>query len=220
MKRDTSKHKMLPGCHMPQIVNDNDENSKGCLERGSEELEGVSTNFETLTSLREPHSSPSDDEDVDDGTEEESLDETDYEDGVEQNNKKSEQVSSDSKTKETLASGVLTEPCSSPSSDEDEQPRCTREAGSSLSEIAGSERAEAVGGAQQGIVDEFTAYEEDILLVNVMEDDPELFGNLPQGSLLKLGPTRVTEAPKTRSIGVEKTLSVRIDGTSREFAQR
>ncbi|XP_044028329.1 uncharacterized protein topaz1 isoform X2 [Siniperca chuatsi] len=225
INKDTSKHKMLPGCHISQIVNGNNENSKGYLEHGVEELEGVSTNFYSTT-----QSSPSNDEDVDDNNEEESQDESDYEDDLEQINKKSE-VPSNPKIKATLDSGVLTEPCSSPSSDEDNgvafsdegQPRSAREEGSSPSEISEGERdetkAEAAGDTLDTL-DELTAYEQDILLVDVIQFDPELFENLPQESLLKLGPTRVREALKSTPIGGVKTLSSRIDGASLRFEQR
>ncbi|XP_051247143.1 uncharacterized protein topaz1 isoform X2 [Dicentrarchus labrax] len=212
----TSKHKMIPGCHMTHIVNGNNENSKDYLEHGNKELED-STNFKTLSSLRVPQSSPSNDEDVD-SNEEESQD--DYEDAVEQGSQ------TDPKIKATLTSGALTKSCSALSSNEGDEgsPHSTREEGSSPCELLSSEgdetKAEAADDAQQGILDEYTAYEHDILLVDVIQDDPELFENLPQQSLLKLGPTRVTEAPKTIPIGVGKTLSLRIDGTSQESAQR
>ncbi|CAL8372388.1 unnamed protein product, partial [Boreogadus saida] len=38
------------------------------------------------------------------------------------------------------------------------------------------------------VLDEITAYENDILLVEVVQDDPDLFDNLPNQSMLKLGP--------------------------------
>lgn len=75
------------------------------------------------------------------------------------------------------------------------------------------------GGTQRSILDEFTAYKQDILLVDVIQDDPELFGNLPQKSLLNLGPTRVSETPKTRPTAVVKMFP-RMDGASLEFDQR
>lgn len=227
INKGTCKHKMLPGRHRSQIVEGNNENSKDYLEHGTEESEGVSTNSKPLATLWDPQSSASNDEDAVDGNEEESQDETDCDDDVEQGNKKSEQVPSDYKIKATLTSGVLTEPCSSPSSDEDDigafsdegQPRSARDEGSSPSEITSSERdqteGEAVGDTQQSILDEFTAYEQDILLVDVIQDDPELFENLTQESLLKLGPSRITEPPKNRPIGVLP----RIDGASPELKQ-
>ncbi|XP_054462649.1 uncharacterized protein topaz1 isoform X2 [Anoplopoma fimbria] len=224
MNKGTRKHKMSPGCHM-QHINGNNENSKDYPERAREELEGVSE-----TTLRDPQSSPGSDED--DGDEEESQDETDHEDDVEQDNKISEQVPSDPKIQAALPSGALTEPCSSPSSDEDDsgafsdegRPRSARGEGSGPSEISGSEReetrAETAGDLQQSILDEFTAYEQDILLVSVFQDDPELFENLPQESLLKLGRHRVTEAPAARPVGAVKTLLPRIHGASLALKQR
>nr|XP_046274048.1 uncharacterized protein topaz1 isoform X2 [Scatophagus argus] len=213
---DACKHKMLAGCRMPQIANDNIENSMDYLGRGREELDGVSTNLKPQTVAHNPQPCSSSDEDMDDGNEEESQDETDCENAVEQGNKKSEQVSPDPNVKAAFTSGVLTEPRSSPSSDEDEGGAFIDEGwlcsvgdeGSSPSDITDSERdlakTEAAGDTQQGILDEFTAYEQDILLVDVIQDDPELFENLPKESLLKLGPTRVTDALKTGPLGVVK----------------
>ncbi|XP_039675949.1 protein TOPAZ1 isoform X2 [Perca fluviatilis] len=211
------KHKILPGCHTLHTVNSNNENSDNIndLEHGSEEMEEVSTN-----------------NNVDDGNDEkETQDGPGCEYDVEQGNKKSEQIPSDPKIKETLTSGALTKPSSSPSSDDDdggafgdERQACsTREEGSSPSETASSEsdetNAEAAGDTQCGILDEFTAYEQDILLVDVIQDDPELFENVPQERLLKLGPTRATESPKTRPIGVVKTRSPKIGEAFLELKQ-
>ncbi|XP_074469730.1 uncharacterized protein topaz1 isoform X3 [Sebastes fasciatus] len=197
----TRKRKMSPGCHMPQIVNGDNENAKDYLEHGGVELKVVKTTNE------------------DDGTEKESQDETDYSDDVEQGNKTSE-VPSDPKIKATLTSGALTEPCSSPSSDEDDGGAFSDEGQPCSTSERDETDAEAAGDAQRSILDEFTAYEKDILLVDVIQEDPELFENLPQGSLLKLGHTRVTEAPKIRPIREVKTLSPRTDGASLEFKQR
>nr|XP_020441990.1 testis- and ovary-specific PAZ domain-containing protein 1 [Monopterus albus] len=99
-----------------------------------------------------------------------------------------------------------------------------REEESSPSETAGSERdeakAEAACDSEPDILDEFTAYEHDVLLIDVTQDDPELFENLPKKSLLKLGPMRVSEAPKTRPAGVKQMLLPRIDGASLKFERR
>uniref|UniRef100_A0A4W6FPW8 Protein TOPAZ1 n=2 Tax=Lates calcarifer TaxID=8187 RepID=A0A4W6FPW8_LATCA len=219
--KDTNTHEMLPGHHIPEIDNGSRQKCEeypdchqpeGC---DNEDLEGVSSEFKSPS----PHSSVGDESD---DREEESEDETDYEDDVEQGNRGSQQVPLAPKLKANLTSGVVTDPCSSPSSDEG-QPS-SRDEGSSSSEIAGSERdtakSEAAGDTQPSILDEFTAYEQDILLVDVIQDDPELFENLPQQSLLKLGPTRVSEAPKSRHTGVVKTLSLRTGGASVEHEQR
>ncbi|XP_073318978.1 uncharacterized protein topaz1 isoform X2 [Pagrus major] len=229
IKKGTCKCKMSPGCHMPQIVNTNNENAKDFLEHDTEELEGSSTNFKPQTPLSEPQSSPSTNEE-DDCNGEESQDQTDCEDDVEQGNKQSDQLPSDPQLRATVASGILTEPCSAPSSDEedcvtfshDEELCSARDKDSSPSEIACNERdqikTEAAGDTQQCILDEFTAYEHDILLVDVIQEDPELFENLTQESVLKLGPARVTQAPRNRPVAVVKKLLPRTDGA--QFEQR
>ncbi|TKS88907.1 Testis- and ovary-specific PAZ domain-containing protein 1 [Collichthys lucidus] len=219
---NTCKHKTLLGSHLPPIANRNSKNSKDYLEHGVKQLEGVWTNLKPQSPPREPQCSANSDEDVNDsnedvndGDEEESQDETDSNDYVEQ-----EQVPLDPKMEASVSSDALTDPCSSPSRDEVDGgwPCWTKEEGSNLPETAGSGRdetkAEAAGDTKRSILDEFTAYEQDILLVDVIQDDPELFENLPQESLLKLGPTRATEAPKT------KTLIPRIDAPSEELKPR
>lgn len=50
-------------------------------------------------------------------------------------------------------------------------------------------------------LDEVTAYERDILLVDITQDDAELFENPPQKSLLKLGPVTFSEKPRSRPPG-------------------
>lgn len=193
------------------------DNCKDCLEHHIEELERDLSDFTTPETPREPQSSPS--------SEEESNDEDD----VEQGNRISEQVSLHRKIKPSLSSGVLTEPCSSSCSDEengaalsDGESHSDREEGSSPSKIANREedktQGEAAGDSQPGILDELTAYEQDILLVDVIQDDPELFDNLPDQSLLKLGPTRAAEAPGTKPAAVVNT--PRRDGASQELQER
>lgn len=220
--------RMSPGCHMPQIVNTNNENGKDFLEHNIKDLEGVSANFKPWTPLSEPQSSPSTNEE-NDRNGEESQDQTDCEDDVVQGYKQSDQLPSDPEIKATFTSGSLTEPCSSPSSDEEdrvtfshkEEPRSAQDEGSSPSEIC-SERdqndTEAAADSQQAILDEFTAYEHDILLVDVIQEDPELFENLPQESVLKLGPARFTQAPRNRPVAMGKKLLPRTDGA--QFEQR
>lgn len=219
---DSSKRQVLPECHMPEIVNCNNENSKDDLEHNRKDLEGVSK-----ATPKEVESSPYNNEDVEDANEEESQDETDNEDDVEQGNNKSDQVPSEAKRKASITSGALTEPCSSPSCDEDDdgslsdgQPSPIGEEGSSPSEVAGSDRDKSVDeDTQPSVLDDITAYEQDILLVDMIQDDFELFEKLPQERVLKLGPTRVTEAPKHRPVGVVKTLTPRIGGASLEFKE-
>lgn len=53
-------------------------------------------------------------------------------------------------------------------------------------------------------LDEVTAYKQDILLVDVTQDDAELFENLPQASLLNLGPVRVSEDLKCKPVKAAK----------------
>lgn len=53
-------------------------------------------------------------------------------------------------------------------------------------------------------LDEVTAYKQDILLVAVTQDDAELFENLPQTSLLKLGPVWVSEELKCKPVRTAK----------------
>ncbi|KAI4818328.1 hypothetical protein KUCAC02_011672, partial [Chaenocephalus aceratus] len=220
---DSSKRQVLPECHMPEIVNCNNENSKDDLEHNRKDLEGVSK-----ATPKEVESSPYNNEDVEDANEEESQDETDNEDHVEQGNNKSDQVPSEAKRKASITSGALTEPCSSPSCDEDDdgslsdegQPSPIGEEGSSPSEVAGSDRDKSVEeDTQPSVLDDITAYEQDILLVDMIQDDFELFEKLPQERVLKLGPTWVTEAPKHRPVGVVKTLTPRIGGASLEFKE-
>lgn len=195
------KHCISTGCYKSQIVNGSNTNSKDDIE-----WQGTTTNFKPVTPPRGPQSSPSNDEDQDD-SEAESQDETDCEGGAEQGKKKYEPVPSDSELKAAFNTGVLREHYSSPSSDEDDGGA----EGWSSSEVArGEEKGhyeeEAAGDAKHSILDEFTAYEQDILLVDVSLDDPELFGNLPQESLLKLGPDRVTETPESRPVRVWKNM--------------
>nr|XP_057903560.1 protein TOPAZ1 isoform X2 [Doryrhamphus excisus] len=64
------------------------------------------------------------------------------------------------------------------------------------------------GDAWPCVLDELTAYQQDILLVNVCQDDTELFENLPDESLLKLGPARVQVNPMT-TYGVPQTVKQR-----------
>ncbi|XP_057684074.1 uncharacterized protein topaz1 isoform X1 [Corythoichthys intestinalis] len=97
--------------------------------------------------------------------------------------------------------------------DDDDQPSSASESESSSSEAADEEDAKGcpnesgVGDTQLSCLDEFTAYQHDILLVHVNHDDSELFGNLPQESLLKLGPNRVHEDPNPcTKFGVSQTL--------------
>ncbi|XP_030597258.1 uncharacterized protein topaz1 [Archocentrus centrarchus] len=200
--------------NLPQNDNWNNEKSENCHEH--QELEGILSCFTTPDGTREPQSSPRSDKDVGHSNDEESQEETDDEDDGEQGNGSSEQVSLHREIKTSPSS----DPSSSPNSDDEDdgESHSDREEGSSPSKIASSERDEAAGDSQPGILDELVAYEQDILLVDVIQDDPELFDNLPDQSLLKLGPTRVAETPKTKPAALVKM--PRIDGTSQELDQR
>lgn len=50
------------------------------------------------------------------------------------------------------------------------------------------------------VLDEFSAFEQDILLIGVTQDDPELFANVPKESLMNLGPIRTRETTQTSSL--------------------
>ncbi|KAF3707671.1 Testis- and ovary-specific PAZ domain-containing protein 1 [Channa argus] len=210
--RGTSKHKMLLEHHLVKYLD-----HKDFKEHRYEALDGIPTS----SSVR----------DVNNQNEEETQEETEYEDDVQEVNRSSDQAPLDPKVKATLTSGVLTESSSCSSSDEDDNgvvndegqpPHFATDGGSSPSKITDHERgtAKAAGDTQPNVLDEFTAYEQDILLVSVIQDDPELFENLPEQSLLKLGPTRVGKDPKSRPPGVLNMLSQRPDGASIEFEQR
>lgn len=215
MNRDTSRRDASPECHMPQIV----MGCSGCHEHSSEEMERVSTDLKTLTDGTpvKPQSSPSSDEDACDWEEEESL-------GKSEDTVGDENSLLDPEVKATLASSVPTEARSCPSSggddgaafSDDGEQDSVKEEKSSPAKIAGRESDETK--AQPSFFDEFMAYEQDILLVDVMQDDPELFENLPEQSLLRLGPARVAEAPKRKPAAAVKMLSS--NGTSVESEQR
>ncbi|XP_028317152.1 protein TOPAZ1 isoform X2 [Gouania willdenowi] len=57
-------------------------------------------------------------------------------------------------------------------------------------------QAQAAESPQPSNFDEIMAYEHDVLLISVTKDDPELFDNIPNQSLLNLGPLRVSNGPK------------------------
>ena len=214
MSADANENKAVTECQMSQIVNRCTENSTDC----HEEREAVSMNFNTLTA--------SDAKGPDDCNEEESREESDDEDDVEQGKRSLEQLPLNPKIKASLGSGVLTE-AHSPSSDEEDgeevEQNSAGEVESRPCKISGGERDRTKAGStdesQPDILNEFTAYEQDILLVDVIQDDSELFDNLPERSLLKLGPARATEAPKRKLTSVVKT-SLRIDGTPAELDRR
>lgn len=59
------------------------------------------------------------------------------------------------------------------------------------------DKTKADADAQANVLDEIRAYEQDILLVGVIQEDPDLFENLSQSGPLQPGPTSVSEAPVT-----------------------
>ncbi|TWW65390.1 Testis- and ovary-specific PAZ domain-containing protein 1 [Takifugu flavidus] len=69
-------------------------------------------------------------------------------------------------------------------------------------------------------LDEVTAYKQDILLVDVTQDDAELFENLPQTSLLKLGPVRVSEELKFKPVRTAKKQQPNSDRLQVELGHR
>ncbi|TNN54881.1 Testis- and ovary-specific PAZ domain-containing protein 1 [Liparis tanakae] len=147
------------------------------------------------------------------------------EDDVEQGNAISERVSPDPQPASPRTPGALAEPCSSPSSDEHDAGAFGDE-GTSSSETACSEGEEtrpeaAAADPQRSFLDEFTAYNQDILLVDVVQDDPELFVNPPRRKLLKLRRAKVPEASEARPVGAAETPSPpRTDGASLVLRRR
>lgn len=69
-------------------------------------------------------------------------------------------------------------------------------------------------------LDEVSAYKQDILLVDVTQDDAELFENVPQESLLKLGPVRFSEELKRKPLGTAKKQQLNSDAAPAALGQR
>lgn len=217
INRGSCKHNISPGCYESQFVNGSNTNSKDGIE-----WEGIPTNFKPVTAPRGPQASPSNDGDQED-SEVESQDDTDREGGAEQGEKKYGPLPSGSKLKAAFNTGVLREHHSSPASDEEDDDGAEGWSSSKVArgeEKGQSEEEGAAGDTKHGILDEFTAYEQDILLVDVILDDPELFGNLPQESLLKLGPDRVTETPESRPVRVGDNMTLRSHGAPPNVEKR
>lgn len=219
-----------PESHTEQMIRVSNENTEDFLEHVPEEMEVIPLSFRALTdgAKGKPQSSSIDNKDVSEQNQEDSLDYSDHEDKIEESSKRSEQGSPEPKMKTTCGSGVQTEPRSSFSRDEedcessgdDEEQHSAGEeecfSKQTLGEIQGTEPD---GDCQLNVLDEFTAYEQDILLVEVTQDDPELFENLPKQSLLKLGPARRAVDP-TINTSKKVTFSPRIDGSSSEAEQK
>lgn len=198
---DANRAAPSPEPHSAQIVNRN-ENTKYY----SEKMEVISSSFRALTdgTKGRPQSSSNDDKDASEQNEEDVLEYSDHEDTIKESSKSSEQGSPEPKMKTNHGPGVQTEPCSSLSCDEEDQE---------------SFRDEADGDCQLNVLDEFTAYERDVLLVEVTQDDPELFQNLPKQSLVNLGPVRRAVEP-IKHTPKKVTFSPRIDGSSSELEQK
>nr|XP_029514422.1 protein TOPAZ1 isoform X1 [Oncorhynchus nerka] len=74
-------------------------------------------------------------------------------------------------------------------------------------EVRAGSKVKLASDPKAHLLDEFTAYEQDILLVDVLLDDPELFGSLPQDLEPMLGSTRGRRAPRARTtIGAGRAL--------------
>uniref|UniRef100_A0A4W5N8A7 Protein TOPAZ1 n=1 Tax=Hucho hucho TaxID=62062 RepID=A0A4W5N8A7_9TELE len=74
-------------------------------------------------------------------------------------------------------------------------------------EVRAGSKVKLASEPKADLLDEFTAYEQDILLVDVLLDDPELFGSLPQNRDPMRGSTRGCRAPRARTtIGAGRAL--------------
>lgn len=175
-EEELSEHKM-PECYVRLMRDD-------CLQSCYEEETMSECTLSTPSSVRDASHS----------NEDKSQDGTDYEEDAEQGNGRSVQDASDAKVKGTLTSTVLTEPRSSL----DEGGDFTNEGQPPSRQ---DDPAEAAGDRQPAVLDEFAAYEQDVLLVSVIPHDSELFENLPEQCPLKLGPARVNKEAKPRPAG-------------------
>ncbi|XP_043995037.1 uncharacterized protein topaz1 isoform X2 [Gambusia affinis] len=213
--------------YLAQVANGNTETSSISSEHSSKEMEGA-TSPSTPTDITafKLLSSPSNTEvDGDEGVKE-TLD--DSEKNVEDGKRSFKQGPFGPKVQATVGSNVPTEGSSSPSSfceehteEEDEEEQCssTEEELSSSNTEDDQREAEGTKEQESDVLDEFTAYEQDILLVDVVKEDPELFENLPEKSLLNLGPIRDTAAPKKKPIPPIK-LSSKTTKSSSVFDQK
>ncbi|XP_041759356.1 uncharacterized protein topaz1 isoform X3 [Coregonus clupeaformis] len=82
-------------------------------------------------------------------------------------------------------------------------------------EVRAGSKVKLASDPKADLLDEFTAYEQDILVVDVLLDDPELFGSVPQDSDPRPGSTRGGRGPRTRTtIGAGRALPLRGAGPS------
>ncbi|KAJ7991683.1 hypothetical protein DPEC_G00286430 [Dallia pectoralis] len=66
-------------------------------------------------------------------------------------------------------------------------------------EVSEGSKFQAAIDTKADLLDEFTAYKQDILVLDVLLDDPELFSSVPQDSVQGLGPTWRKRAPGART---------------------
>lgn len=197
----TCSHVESNRCDVSEIVNARCETSTDNAEEVIPGLKGVSASFTRAVPPSETRPFIHNSEDFDNNAEQSQT---------------SEEDTPDPEVWTAQPPGVLLERQSSCSSNDDD----SRAAGSSsfASSPAGETEqtnTKAVGDLRQGVLDEFSAYERDILLIGVTQDDPELFENVPQESLINLGPTRTwettqTPAPLPRSQGPSSALVQRL----------
>ncbi|KAK7898620.1 hypothetical protein WMY93_019473 [Mugilogobius chulae] len=100
----------------------------------------------------------------------------------------------------TSPPAALTDLSSSPSSVENEELQssgeyCTDQESCASEKSVCEEPEEELDKPE--VLDEIEAYEQDILIVDVLQDDHDLFEKLPQKSLLKLGPNRTSDNMET-----------------------
>ncbi|XP_014904340.1 uncharacterized protein topaz1 isoform X1 [Poecilia latipinna] len=213
--------------YLEQVANGNTETSSTSSEHSSKEMEGATTPS-TLTDITafKSLSSPSNTEVHGDEDIKETLDDT--EKNVEDSKRSFKQVPLSPKVQATVGSNVPTEDSLSPSShgeehteEEDEEEQCssTEEESSSYDTEDDQREAEGTKEPETDVLDEVTAYEQDILLVDVVQEDPELFENLPEKSLLNLGPVRDTAPPKKKPIPAIK-FSLKTTRSSSVFDQK
>ncbi|MEQ2171260.1 hypothetical protein GOODEAATRI_008882, partial [Goodea atripinnis] len=225
-----NKDETPPEFYLAQVVKGNIETSRNFPEHPSKEVESVTSNLSTPTDITafKSMSSPSNAPVEADGDIKQTLDDSDSEENSEHGKRSSDQVPLDPKIKTTVGSNVLTEGHSSPSShdeehasfSEEEEQRSVTDEGSSDYNTEGNEGEAGTAEEQQSaILDELTAYEQDILLLDVMQEDPELFENLPEKSLLNLGPVRDTAPPKKNLTSTIK-ISAKTDRSPLVFEQR
>uniref|UniRef100_A0A3B3YBS7 Protein TOPAZ1 n=1 Tax=Poecilia mexicana TaxID=48701 RepID=A0A3B3YBS7_9TELE len=213
--------------YLEQVANGNTETSSSSSEHFSKEMEGATTpSMPTDITAFKSLSSPSNTEVHGDEDIKETLDDT--EKNVEDSKRSFKQVPLSPKVQATVGSNVQTEGSLSPSShgeehteEEDEEEQCssTEEESSSYDTEDDQREAEGTKEPETDVLDEVTAYEQDILLVDVVQEDPELFENLPEKSLLNLGPVRDTAPPKKKPIPAIK-FSLKTTRSSSVFDQK